>query len=120
MQNLNKAAQSLKERFDLIEICGYEAIDQAGDDLVFDGLESNDDLTDTAIFSIAVARHSLNSDKDGLLEKLDELRLAVFQFGAANAPQKILSSVKTAFVSNTLYIARVVLKIQIQLKLDEI
>ena len=55
-----------------------------------------------------------------MLEKLDELRLAVFRFGAANAPQKILSSVKTAFVSNTLYIARVVLKIQIQLKLDEI
>ena len=38
MQNLNKAAQSLKERFDLIEICGYEAIDQAGDYLVFDWL----------------------------------------------------------------------------------
>lgn len=120
MQNLNKTAQSLKERFDLIEICGYEAIDQAGDYLVFDGLESSDDLADTAIFSIAVARHSLNADKDGLLEKLDELRLAVFQFGAANAPQKILSSVKTAFVSNTLYIARVVLKIQIPLELDEI
>lgn len=120
MQNLNKTAQSLKECFGLIEICGYEAIDQAGDYLVFDGLESSDDLTDTAIFSIAVARHSLNADKDGLLKKLDELRLAVFQFGAANSPQKILSSVKTAFVSNTLYIARVVLKIQIPLKLDEI
>ena len=120
MQNLNKTAQSLKERFDLIEICGYEAIEQAGDSLVFDGLESSDDLADTAIFSIAVARHSLNADKDGLLEKLDELRLAVFQFGAANAPQKILSSVKTAFVSNTLYIARVVLKIQIPLELGEI
>lgn len=120
MKNLHKTAQSLKERFGLIEICGYEAIDQSGDYLVFDGLESNDDLTDTAIFSIAVARHSLNADKDGLLEKLDELRLAVFQFGAAIAPIKILSSVKTAFVSNTLYIARVVLKIPVSLEIDEI
>ena len=82
MNSLSELAARLKREFGLLELPSLEALAQNGDYLVFEGLESVDDITDNAVFSVVVARNSLNADKSDVLDKIDRLRGELFRFGA--------------------------------------
>lgn len=111
--SLRELASCLVNEFGLISIGEYSQIDQNGNYLMFDGLSRLNDSTDTANFSIVVAHNSLNGDTSSLLEELDELRKKLFDFGAARA-ERITADVKTAFISNSLYCAKIELRFKVK------
>lgn len=112
MNSLSELAARLKREFGLLELPSLEALAQNGDYLVFEGLESVDDITDNAVFSVIVARNSLNADKSGVLDKIDRLRGELFRFGARYG-EKVMFGAKAAFVTNTLYCVRIQIKFKI-------
>ena len=112
MNSLSELATKLKSEFGLLELPSLEALVQNGDYLVFEGLESVNDITDNAVFSVVVARNSLNGDKSGVLDKIDRLRGELFRFGARYG-EKVMFGAKAAFVTNTLYCVRIQIKFKI-------
>ena len=112
MNSLSELAAKLKSEFRLLELPSLEALAQNGDYLVFEGLESVNDITDNAVFSVIVARNSLNADKSGVLDKIDRLRGELFRFGARYG-EKVMFGAKAAFVTNTLYCVRIQIKFKI-------
>lgn len=112
MNSLSELAARLKREFGLLELPSLEALAQNGDYLVFEGLEGVNDITDNAVFSVVIARNSLNADKSGVLGKIDRLRGELFRFGAKFG-EKITFGAKAAFVTNTLYCVRIQIKFKI-------
>lgn len=112
MNSLSELAAKLKSEFGLLELPSLEALTQNGDYLVFEGLEGVNDITDNAVFSVIIARNSLNADKSGVLGKIDGLRGELFRFGAKFG-EKITFGAKAAFVTNTLYCVRIQIKFKI-------
>ncbi|MBE2985547.1 hypothetical protein CCAL12920_00725 [Campylobacter sp. RM12920] len=112
MNSIDETARDLKSEFGLLELASIEALDQNGDYIVFDGLESIDDISDYAIFSVIVARNTLVGEKSGVLSRIDELRRDLFKFGAKQG-EKIVFGAKAAFVTSTLYCVRLQIKIKI-------
>lgn len=112
MNSLSELAATLKSEFGLLELPSLEALVQNGDYLVFEGLESVNDITDNAVFGVVIARNSLNADKSGVLDKIDRLRGELFRFGARYG-EKVMFGAKAAFVTSTLYCVRVQIKFKI-------
>ena len=112
MNSLGELAAKLKSEFELLELPSLEALVQNGDYLVFEGLESVDDITDNAVFGVVIARNSLNADKSGVLDKIDRLRGELFRFGARYG-EKVTFGAKAAFVTGTLYCVRIQIKFKI-------
>ncbi len=113
MASIDKLAKELKAEFGLKELSGFESLDQNGDYIIFDGLESEDDITDNALFSVLVARNTLTGEGMGVLSKIDELRRDLFRYGAKRG-LKILHGAKAAFVTGSLYCVRLQIKIKIE------
>lgn len=112
--SLKELASCLVNEFGLISIGEYSQIDQNGNYLMFDGLSPLNDSVDIANFSIVVAHNSLNSDNSSLLNELDELRNKLFIFGA-RYKERIVGDTKTAFISSSLYCAKIELKFKVKM-----
>lgn len=113
MTSIDKLAKELKDEFGLLELSGVESLDQNGDYIIFDGLESENNITDNALFSVLVARNTLTGEGMGVLSKIDELRRDLFRYGAKRG-LKILHGAKAAFVTGSLYCVRLQIKIKIE------
>ena len=110
--SISQIAKQLKDKFSLKELPSYEALEQNGEYLVFEGFERVNESTDNAIFGVIIAANTLNADKSALLPRVDEMRRDLFRFGASNSEYNVYGA-KAAFVTNALYCVKFNVKIKI-------
>ncbi|EID4796714.1 hypothetical protein LB248_001168 [Campylobacter lari] len=107
---LDSVSKELLNHFNAIGVANYEDIKQGGLYLMLEGLTSINHHKDNASFSLIFSAHTFNKDKSSLIEKIDELRLKLFEF---NTSKKLLSSIESGFINSSLFAYRLKFNIEI-------
>lgn len=100
----------LLAHFKAIGVANYEDIKQGGLYLMLESLTSLNHHKDNASFSLIFSSHTFNKDKNSVIEKVDELRSLLFAFSPT---KKLLTSIESGFISNSLFAYRLKFSVEI-------
>lgn len=107
---LKNVTNILLKHFNAIGVANYEDIKQGGLYLMLESLTSLNHHKDSATFSLIFSSHTFNKDRNSVIDKIDELRTALFEFSPHT---KLLTNVESGFISNSLFAYRLKFNIEI-------
>ncbi|PZT47233.1 hypothetical protein B6S12_10130 [Helicobacter valdiviensis] len=113
---LKNLTDELLKHFKATGVANYEDIKQGGLYLMLEGISSINHHKDNASFSLIFSSHTFNKDKNSVISKVDELRLLLYNF---NTNKKLLNSIESGFINNSLFAYRLKFSCEIYSKPEE-